>query len=76
MHPLVDDAVAIAVSAAVAVVCALLLVQSVGWTRLHWFGGWTPRGSTVVGVVFAVDPIEFVIANASDPSSGARARTS
>jgi multicomponent Na+:H+ antiporter subunit D len=51
------DIVALLVSAATTVICALLLVDSAGGTLVYWFGGWEPRDGIALGISFVVDPL-------------------
>ena len=53
----VVDALACAASIACVVLCALVLDDASDGTLVHWFGGWTPRGGTALGISFAIDPI-------------------
>lgn len=52
-----DDLVAIAVSAAVTVLCVLLVFRSADGTIHYWFGGWKPRDGIAIGISFSVDPL-------------------
>jgi multicomponent Na+:H+ antiporter subunit D len=58
----VDDVVAIAASAAVAVISVLLVFRSADHDLVHWFGGWHARHGLAVGVAFTVDPSGAAIA--------------
>lgn len=49
------DAVALVASAATAVLCLVLLVDTGSGLRVAWFGGWHPRGGVAIGIDFAVD---------------------
>jgi multicomponent Na+:H+ antiporter subunit D len=60
--PRVDNAAAIAVSAAVTVFCVLLIFRSSEHTIHYWFGGWKPRGGLAIGISFSVDPLSAAIA--------------
>jgi multicomponent Na+:H+ antiporter subunit D len=51
------DTVAVATAAAVAALCAVLMVQTAGGPVVYWFGGWTPRDGIALGVAFTVDPV-------------------
>jgi multicomponent Na+:H+ antiporter subunit D len=53
----VREALAIITSAAVAVVCGLLLAQALQGPIVYWFGGWLPRGDVALGICFAIDPL-------------------
>jgi multicomponent Na+:H+ antiporter subunit D len=53
----VVDLVACGVSVACVVLCALVLDDASDGTLVHWFGGWTPRNGTALGVSFAIDRI-------------------
>jgi multicomponent Na+:H+ antiporter subunit D len=57
-----DDLVAIAVSAAVTVLCVLLIFRSADGTIHYWFGGWKPRDGIAIGISFSVDPLAAGIA--------------
>jgi multicomponent Na+:H+ antiporter subunit D len=50
------DALALAGAAGNVAACALLLCQAHGQTIVYWFGNWYPRGSTVLGITFVIDP--------------------
>jgi multicomponent Na+:H+ antiporter subunit D len=51
------DAVALLTAASVAVLCAVLLVRTVGGPVVYWFGGWRPRDGIALGIAFTVDPV-------------------
>src|SRR4051794_27189659 len=53
----VVDATSLAAAVAVAVLCALVLSDVDDGTMVYWFGGWTPRHGTVVGISFAIDQV-------------------
>lgn len=53
----VVEAGSAATAAAVAILCALLLVRSAGHATVYWFGGWRPGGGVALGIDFAIDPI-------------------
>jgi multicomponent Na+:H+ antiporter subunit D len=53
----VVDVLACASSVACVVLCALVLDDASDGTLVHWFGGWTPRGDTALGISFAIDSI-------------------
>src|SRR5215208_2223560 len=55
-RPVVDVA-SVTAALAVAVLCALVLSDVGGDNIVYWFGGWTPRHGTAIGVSFAIDPI-------------------
>ncbi|MDX6513166.1 MAG: multicomponent Na+:H+ antiporter subunit, partial [Gaiellaceae bacterium] len=57
-----DNAIAIAASAAVTVFCVLLIFRSADSTIDYWFGGWRPRGGIAMGISFSVDPLGAGIA--------------
>ncbi len=57
-----DDLVAIVVSAAVTVLCVLLIFRSAEGTIHYWFGGWKPREGIAIGISFSVDPLGAAIA--------------
>jgi multicomponent Na+:H+ antiporter subunit D len=51
----VVDVAALATSVACVVLCALVLHDAADGALVHWFGGWTPRHGTALGVSFAID---------------------
>jgi multicomponent Na+:H+ antiporter subunit D len=53
----VVDVLACVASLACVVLCALVLDDASDGTLVHWFGGWTPRNGTVLGISFAIDPM-------------------
>ena len=53
----VRDTIAIATTAAVAALCALLVARSLDGLGVTWFGGWLPRNGVAVGICFAIDPL-------------------
>jgi multicomponent Na+:H+ antiporter subunit D len=53
----VVDVLSCAASVACVVLCALVLDDASDGTLVHWFGGWTPRGDTALGISFAIDSI-------------------
>lgn len=53
----VHDAVTVSSVAASFVFSILIMVDAMSGERLHWFGGWTPRGGVALGISFAVDPL-------------------
>ena len=54
---IVADGVAIVTGAIETLLCAGLLVSSIGGTVVYWFGGWNPGPAPPVAISFAVDPI-------------------
>jgi multicomponent Na+:H+ antiporter subunit D len=58
----VVETVAIATSAVVTVLCALLLVQAIRAPIVYWFGGWWPRGGFALGISFVIDPMGAALA--------------
>ena len=50
------DTVALLVSIATCVSCALLMLQSAQQTLVYWFGGWAPRSGAAIGISFVIDP--------------------
>jgi multicomponent Na+:H+ antiporter subunit D len=57
------DTVALVTAVVVAALCAALLVETAtGPTVVYWFGGWTPRDGSALGVAFAVDPVGAALA--------------
>jgi multicomponent Na+:H+ antiporter subunit D len=57
-----DDLLAIAVAAATAVICVLLVFRSADHGLLYWFGGWTPRDGVALGISFDVEPSSAALA--------------
>src|SRR5437868_19428 len=55
-QPHVANAVATAVTAAVAAICVLLVFRSSSHELVYWFGGWRPRHGVAIGIAFEVDP--------------------
>jgi multicomponent Na+:H+ antiporter subunit D len=53
----VIDLLACAASIACVVLCALVLDDASDGTLVDWFGGWTPRHGTALGISFAIDPM-------------------
>src|SRR3954468_19501573 len=53
----VVDATSLAAAIAVAVLCALVLSDVGDGRVIYWFGGWTPRHGTAIGVSFAIDQV-------------------
>ncbi len=53
----VVDVLSCAASVVCVVLCALVLDDASDGTLVHWFGGWTPRGGTALGISFAIDSI-------------------
>lgn len=51
------DTLGILASAATLVCSSALLLRSLGYTQVYWFGNWYPRGSIVLGITFVVDPV-------------------
>jgi multicomponent Na+:H+ antiporter subunit D len=45
----------IAVAAAVAVLCVLVLADATDGPLVYWFGGWEPRDEVAIGISFVVD---------------------
>jgi multicomponent Na+:H+ antiporter subunit D len=56
------DTLCLAATAAVVVLCALLLEQARQATVVYWFGGWTPREGVALGISFAIDPFGAALA--------------
>jgi multicomponent Na+:H+ antiporter subunit D len=56
------DAVALVTAAAVAALCAALLVRTAASPVVYWFGGWHPRAGVALGVAFTVDPVGAMVA--------------
>lgn len=50
------DILCLVTTAAVVVLCAMLLDASRQTLLVYWFGGWTPRGGIALGISFAIDP--------------------
>jgi multicomponent Na+:H+ antiporter subunit D len=53
----VVDLLACGIAAACVALCALVLHDASNGTIVHWFGGWTPRSGTAIGISFAIDQI-------------------
>ena len=53
----VVDLLSCGIAAVCVVLCALVLDDALDGTLVHWFGGWTPRHGTAVGISFAIDRI-------------------
>jgi multicomponent Na+:H+ antiporter subunit D len=53
----VVDALSCAAAVACVVLCALVLDDASDGTLVYWFGGWTPRGGTALGISFTIDSI-------------------
>ncbi|HEX3868138.1 MAG TPA: proton-conducting transporter membrane subunit, partial [Gemmatimonadaceae bacterium] len=51
------DTIAIATSATVAAICAVLCYRSLDGPIVYWFGGWTPRDGVALGISFVIDPL-------------------
>lgn len=56
------DVLAITTTAAVAVLCAVLLDQSRHGPIVYWFGGWTPHDGIALGISFFIDPFSAALA--------------
>jgi multicomponent Na+:H+ antiporter subunit D len=55
-RPVIDTTACVA-SIACVVLCALVLDDASDGTLVIWFGGWTPRDGTALGISFAIDSI-------------------
>lgn len=53
----VPDAIAIATSVAVAVICGMMLPEVANKPMFYWFGGWAPRNGIVLGIGFVIGPV-------------------
>jgi multicomponent Na+:H+ antiporter subunit D len=51
-----QNAIAIAAAATATVFAVLLMLRTERGDVLHWFGGWTPRGTVSIGIDFTADP--------------------
>lgn len=51
------DGVGVLFAAATLVICFLLLAKTTHGASIYWFGNWSPRGSIVLGIGFAADPV-------------------
>lgn len=51
------DAVTIATTTSVAVLCAWLLREARQGTIVYWFGGWKPHDGVALGISFVIDPL-------------------
>src|SRR4051794_4554280 len=60
-----NDAAALAASAACAVLCAVLFVRSRHEPIVYWMAGWQPRGGIALGISFVVDPLGAGLATLS-----------
>jgi multicomponent Na+:H+ antiporter subunit D len=58
----VVDVLACVAAGACVVLCAIVLHDASDGTLVHWFGGWTPRDGTALGISFAIDQIGAGIA--------------
>ena len=54
---LINDAGAVGVAVAVAVLCCLLLVRSIHGPFAYWMGGWRPSHMVTIGISFSIDPV-------------------
>jgi multicomponent Na+:H+ antiporter subunit D len=59
------ESVSLGASAAVTVLCLLLLGESSAEPLVYWFGGWEPRDSLALGVSFVIDPLGAGLATLS-----------
>ena len=53
----IADAAAILATLAAGVITFDLMLISRHSPIIYWFGGWTPRAGTAIGISFAIDPI-------------------
>src|SRR4051812_12472680 len=53
----VVDVASVVAAVSVVVLCALVLADVRDGSIVYWFGGWTPRHGTAIGISFAIDPI-------------------
>ncbi len=58
----VIDLLSLTTTAAVAVLCALLLDRSLHGPIVYWFGGWPPRHGIALGIAFVIDPFGAALA--------------
>lgn len=56
------DSLAIATSAAVLAVNAVLLREAQHGTIVYWLGGWQPRGSAAIGIALSIDVPAAIVA--------------
>jgi multicomponent Na+:H+ antiporter subunit D len=52
-----DDLVGAGTALAVTVLCAILLVRSIGNPFAYWMGGWRPSHMVAIGISLSVDPM-------------------
>ncbi|MFL5434849.1 MAG: complex I subunit 5 family protein [Myxococcales bacterium] len=57
LHRRIADALALGTTAAVAVLCARLLIRSRSGPVVYWLGGWYPRDGVALGISLTVDPL-------------------
>ncbi|MFL5359711.1 MAG: hypothetical protein ACJ78U_01985, partial [Myxococcales bacterium] len=57
LHRRIADALALGTTAAVAVLCARLLIRSRPGPVVYWLGGWYPRDGVALGISLTVDPL-------------------
>ncbi|MDX6487312.1 MAG: multicomponent Na+:H+ antiporter subunit, partial [Gaiellaceae bacterium] len=53
----VQNAIAVLAAAATCVLGVMLAFASAQRELVHWFGGWTPRGSVAIGIDFTAGPL-------------------
>jgi multicomponent Na+:H+ antiporter subunit D len=51
------DWASLVASVAVAVMCAVVLADTIDADVVYWFGGWTPKNGVALGISFAIDGI-------------------
>lgn len=56
------DILAISLAALTLAICSVLLFNTLHGPSVYWFGNWYPRGSVVLGISFAADPISVGVA--------------
>src|SRR3954468_20113778 len=53
----VQNAIALAATAASAAIALVVLAQTERHGTVHWFGGWTPRHGVALGIAFVAEPL-------------------
>jgi multicomponent Na+:H+ antiporter subunit D len=62
LHRWMDDAIALAATAATLAVCVVLVLRATHHDVVYWFGGWQPRQGLALGVSFTIDESSAAIA--------------
>jgi multicomponent Na+:H+ antiporter subunit D len=58
----VCDAIGVAAAATTLSFAIVLMLETQRGAVVHWFGGWTPRGSVAIGIAFAADSLGSAMA--------------